>query len=428
MTFIGIDFGTTNSALALSDEAGHVELMRYEAFGQTYDTMRSVMYFDPDARVAGKPAPPACGIEAIHAYLDGEGRGRFIQSVKSYLASRTFKSTNIFNRVYSLEQLVAQVVLALRAKADRELPSSVVVGRPVHFVNDENDSEGDGVAEERLRKAFELAGFAEVRFELEPVAAAYGYEARLEKDELVLIADFGGGTTDLCLVDVGPSARAVSAHGERRRVRASDGVALAGDAIDQRIIKHAIAPKLGLGTKYRVFDGDADVPLWIYSSLSRWHLLSFLKSPQTMRVLEDVVANAYARQEIDALYRIVDEDLGYALHRAVEKAKVELSSAESAVVNFAAADVQVTVTRAQLEQWIAPDLVAIGAACDRCLQKAGVRPAEVERVFMTGGTSLVPAVRQLFADRFGAEKLRGGEEMTTVGRGLALAARDVFSG
>jgi hypothetical chaperone protein len=426
--FVGIDFGTTNSALAVADAAGKVLLTRYMSAGVPYDTVRSVLYFDPDARVDGRPAPPAVGMDAINGYLGSDHAGRFIQSIKSHMASRLFKSTNIFNRVYQLEQLVAHIVQYLRDGAGGDLPRRAVVGRPVHFVNDDADAEGDALAEQRLRAAFAAAGFDEVRFELEPVAAAYGYETRLDKDELVLIADFGGGTTDLCLIDVGPGVRARAARGERRTVRASDGVALAGDAFDQRIIKHAVAPRLGLGTRYATFGGDADVPLWIYNSLSRWHLLSFLKSQKTMQLLEDIRENAYAVDEIETLYRIVDEDLGYALHRAVEQAKVELSSQEATVIDFQPAGLELTLTRAELETWIAPDLAAIAEATDRVMAKGKLNVDSVDRVFMTGGTSLVPAVRDLFIRRFGAEKVRGGEEMTTVGRGLALVARDVFGG
>jgi hypothetical chaperone protein len=426
--FVGIDFGTTNSTLAIADKDGAVELTRYGRGEAASETVRSVLYFDPEARLDGRPAPPVVGMDAINAYLAADSRGRFIQSIKSHMASRTFKSTQIGSRIYTIEQLVTHIVQALRDGSGRELPQRVVVGRPVHFVNDDADSDADAFAEQRLRRAFAAAGFGEVRFELEPVAAAYGYEQRLTRDELVLIADFGGGTTDLCLIDVGPGARARAARGEPRKVRASDGVALAGDAFDQRIIKHAIAPRLGLGTKYRLFDGDADVPLWLYNSLSRWHLLSFLKSHKTMLLLDDILANAYARSQIEMLYRIVDEDLGYALHGAVERTKVELSKTASAVIDFPAAALHMTITRAELEGWIAPDLAAIAAAVDRVLASGGVAPKDIDRVFMTGGTSLVPAVRDQFIARFGAGKIRGGEEMTTVGRGLALVARDVFGG
>jgi hypothetical chaperone protein len=415
--YVGIDFGTTNSTLATANEAGEVVLTHYDVRGKTYDTFRSVLFFDPETRKA------TGGIEGIFAYLDAGSAGRFLQSVKSYLASKTFRSTNIYNKVYTLEQLIALIVSQLKAKAKDTMPSRVVVGRPVRFVNDDNDEEGDAVAEGRLRTAILAAGFSEVHFEFEPVAAAYQYESTLDKDELVLIADFGGGTTDLCLIDVGPNARSRG----RGRVRATDGVALAGDTFDQRIIQHAIAPQLGAGTKYRVFGGDADVPLWLYSSLARWHLLSFLKSPRTMQTLDTIVANAFEREALSSLRRIVEDDMGYSLHEAVEKAKITLSHEDEAHIDFDAGTVRCTISRADFDTWIAPDISQMEAAVSRTLQAANVEASAVDRVFMTGGTSLVPAVRRSFETRFGKEKLRGGEEMTSVGRGLALVARDQFA-
>ncbi len=426
--FAGLDFGTTNSALAIADRSGKVALTTYEVAGRTYDTFRSVLFFDPDKRGAEPGPRVTCGIEAVFEYLDSDGSGRFIQSVKSHLASASFTNTIICGRPYTLERLVTHIVRQLKQKAAGELPPRVVVGRPVHFINGQADADGDARAEGRLRAAVLAAGFSEVRFELEPVAAAYQYESRLEKDELVLIADFGGGTTDLCLVDVGPEARGAAKHGDKRRIRATDGVALAGDAFDQRIIEHAIAPRLGLGTKYRVLDGDADVPRWIYSHLAQWHLLSFLKTQKTLQLLQDVVDNAYEPEKVELLHRIIDEDLGYRLHQAVERAKIELTTESRTSIDFDDGAIACQVTRAQLERWIAPDLERIDAAIGRVLSHAAVDPDAVDRVFMTGGSSLVPAVRRLFAARFGEEKLRGGEEMTSVGRGLALVARDVFSG
>lgn len=420
-TYLGLDFGTTNSTLALADDAGRVSLVKYsvrDRAGQQalFDTFRSVLFFDPDTR------QPTCGIEGIYGYLGSGSSGRFIQSVKSYLSSKTFRSTNIFNRVYTLEQLIALIVSQLKAKYPGELPQSVVVGRPVHFVNDENDEDGDAVAEGRLRRAIEEAGFTDVHFEFEPVAAAYKYESTLQHDELVLIADFGGGTTDLCLVDVGPRARGKG----KARVRATDGVGLAGDNFDQRIIQHAIAPQLGAGSKYKVFGGDADVPKWLYANLARWHLLSFLKSPKTMQTLHTIVTNAYDKEGLSSLRRIIEDDLGYSLHEAVEHAKVALSKSEETQIDFDSGTIKCKISREEFETWIAPDIAQIGAAVDRVLATAQVTAKEVDRVFMTGGTSLVPAVHQLFVDRFGANKLRGGEEMTSVGQGLALVAKDVF--
>lgn len=423
--FVGIDFGTTNSTLALCDASGDVQLTEFEAGGKRYDTFRSVLWFDPDRREPDNAPVAVCGIEGIHSFLAGGSHGRFVQSVKSYLASRSFRSTSIYHRVFSLEQLIALIVSQLAAKATGPLPQEVVVGRPVHFVgereNEESD-EDDAYAEGRLKDAIQRAGFKDVRFVLEPVAAAYQYESTLTKDELVLIADFGGGTTDLCLVDVGPSYRGKA----ERTVRATAGVALAGDAFDQRIIQHAIAPRLGMGTKYRVFGGDADVPMWLYASLARWHLLSFLKSPKTMQTLDTVVGGAHDKAALSTLRRIVEDDLGYTLHQAVEKTKIALSTQEEATLDFDAGTISCVVRRRDFEQWITKDLTRISGAIEAVLSRAKLKANQVDRVFLTGGSSLVPAVRRLFADVFGEERLRGGHEMTSVGRGLGLAARDLF--
>src|SRR5207302_7507401 len=185
----------------------------------------------------------------------------------------------------------------------------------------------------RLRTAIAAAGFDEISFEYEPVAAAYYYESRLDHDELVLIADFGGGTSDFSLVRVGPGARKDGA----RRILGNDGVGIAGDALDARILHHVVAPALGLGTTYRSMMGkELEMPVWIYGRLLRWHHLSFLKSKKTTEMLDEILDQSNEPAKIDALVHVIEHDLGYHLYRAVERAKVELSS--SARARFALHD------------------------------------------------------------------------------------------
>src|SRR6185312_15581311 len=189
------------------------------------------------------------GPTAIARYLDADGTGRLIQSLKSYLADRGFESTVVFNRTYSLTQLLSFLTRAVRTAAESQLGplgKRIVVGRPVHFSSGKGDDD-DAFAEARLCTAIAAAGFDDVTFEYEPVAAAYYYESRLDHDELVLIADFGGGTSYFSLVRVGPGARKDGA----RRILGNDGVGIAGDALDARILHHVVAPALGLGTTYR---------------------------------------------------------------------------------------------------------------------------------------------------------------------------------
>lgn len=409
---VGLDFGTTNSAVALPSASGEVTLAPLDGGG----TYRSVLYFDPEERGPDRRPLAFGGREAIDRFHEGDG-GRLLQSLKSHLASRVFSATSIFGVRYTLEDLVARLVRLLLAKAEVSRVRAVV-GRPVHFVSDEADDEGDARAEARLRQALLAAGLDEVVFELEPVAAAWRYERRLDHDELVLIADFGGGTTDLCLVQVGPGQRGRG----RERVVGTDGVGLAGDAFDQRLLERVVAPHLGLGTRYRVFDGMTDVPLWLYQHLSRWHLLSFLKTQKTERLLAEIHAGADAPEAIARFQLLVEEDLGLGLHRAVEDTKVALSSADHARLSFPDLDLDVSVARADFEAWIAPDVARMGEAVDRLLARTGASPDDVDRVFLTGGTSLVPLVRHEFGRRFGEQKLVGGEELTTVASGLALRA------
>lgn len=438
--FLGLDFGTTNSALARVDDKGAVELARFTPPPSrlvpkpvSQETFRSVLWFSPDEK--GPDRRPLCltGLEAIHGYIDAAGAGRFVQSVKSHLASRSFTSTMIVSATYTLEDLVGLVVAGVRKEAEKHwgpLPGRIVAGRPVHFVRDDVEEDADAAAaadtfaEDRLRKALAKAGFDDVVFELEPVAAATRWEQRATRDELVLIADFGGGTTDLCLVEVGPSSKKKAARAGGRKVVATGGLAVAGDTLDRRIIHNAVAPRLGWGTRYRVLGGAADVPLWLFSALSRWHALSFLKSRKTMTLLDEMLATADDPGAIRSLRQLIDEDLSYLLQRAVEKAKVELSKSEKTVFRFPEIEIEVPITRSQFEGWIKDDVARIDDAVGAVLERAG--NPKVDRVFMTGGTSLVPAVRKIFARRFGRDALEGGEELVSVAQGLALRAGELF--
>jgi hypothetical chaperone protein len=413
---LGFDFGTTNSAMALADTAaaGAARVTR---------TFRSVLYFDPDERGKDRRPLAVAGPRAIERYLAGDGSGRLIQSLKSYLASRQFRATSVFGITYTLEDLIALIVRDLRTQAESELgtalPAHVVVGRPVRFAGDEDDQE---YALARLRKALLEGGFEGVDFEYEPVAAAWHYESGLDHDELVLIADFGGGTSDFCLVRVGPGVRARGRSASD--ILGTEGVALAGDAFDARILRQRVAPALGKGTTYVSHGKEMPVPPWLYTHLEKWHHLSFLKSKDTQKLLDDIQRDASAPEQIAAFAHLVDSDLGYQLYRAVEKTKLELSARPDAPFAFDDDPIAIRerVTRPEFEDWIGDELASIAGCVDRLLARTGIAAADVDRVFMTGGSSLVPAVRRLFVQRFGEARLAGGNELTSVASGLALRA------
>ena len=424
---IGIDFGTTNSSIACADCSEEVQLAKFPYLGGQTDAYRSLLYLEQAKEGSRNTLKSSTGTEGIERYLSAETKGRLIQSLKSFLASRTLHGTEVFGRRYTLEDLIARILRDLRTKAEHQFGiniKSAVVGRPVHFVGAEK-SEDDIYAEGRLRSAFELAGYESVEFEMEPIAAAHYYESTLDHDELILIGDFGGGTSDFSLVHVGPTVR--------RRKQASGsiicnaGVGVAGDAFDAKIIRHLVSPALGAGSELRSLGKILPVPNWVYIRLERWHHLSLLKARDVLQMLKGVHAQSLEPEKIGALIHFIKEDLGFHLHRAVQKVKSDLSNSAQATFQFADGfvDLAATVERASFEDWISDELEQIAGCVDSLLASSSVLPNDVDMVFLTGGSSFVPAVRRIFETRFGKERIRGGNEFTSVARGLALKAKEL---
>jgi hypothetical chaperone protein len=419
---IGLDFGTTNSAIAVADAGQKATLASFGDGGNTTTSFRSILYFPPKDRSSAVKAETKAGPEAISSYLEADTKGRLILSIKSYLASDLFTSTQINGRYYTLEDLIAIILRRLRTTVIEQFgisATSAVIGRPVRFAGADTETE-EALALKRLRSAAELAGFSEVTFELEPVAAAYQYETQLDHDELVLIGDFGGGTSDFTLAQLGPGRKQTG----RNPVVGTSGVAIAGDTFDSRIMMNLVAPKLGLGSHYVSLGKELPVPVWLYSQLSSWHRTFLLKDPKTMAVLREVKNQASEPAKVAALIQIISENLGYALYRAVESTKVELTANEAAEFVFAQASVNIedALERWRFESWIQDDVQNIATCVKSLFSQHNVSYGDIGSVFLTGGSSFVPYVRRFFAKTFGTNKLKGGEELTTVAKGLALRA------
>jgi hypothetical chaperone protein len=424
---IGIDFGTTNSSIACANSSDEVRLAKFPYSDKLTDAYRSLLYLQQVKQGGANTLNSWTGPEGIEQYLSADVKGRLIQSLKSFLSSRTLHGTEVFGRRYTLEDLIARILRDLREKAEHQFGvkiRSAVVGRPVHFVGAENP-EDDAYAESRLRSAFELAGYESVDFEMEPVAAAHYYESTLDHDELILIGDFGGGTSDFSLVHVGPTVR------RRGRVPGdivgNAGVGIAGDSFDARIIRHLVSPALGAGSQLRSLGKILPVPSWVYIRLERWHHLSLLRAKDVLHMLRGVHAQSLEPEKIAALIHFITEDLGFQLHRAVQKVKCDLSNDPAATFQFSDGfvDLAAVVERRSFEEWISEELAQIAHCVDSLLDSAGVLPKDVDMVFLTGGSSFVPAVRKIFATRFGEKRIRGGNEFTSVARGLALKAMDM---
>ena len=424
---IGLDFGTTNSAIAVADSQRQATLASFTTGNSTTTSFRSILYFPPKDKTSGLRAETKAGPEAIASYLDSDTKGRLIVSIKSYLASRLFTTTSINGRNYSLEELISLILSRLRAAVVDQFGTSatrVVMGRPVRFSGAETEAD-ETLALQRLTAAAELAGFRDVLFEYEPVAAAYQYETKLDHDELVLIGDFGGGTSDFTLARLGPNRgqyHSAVAHGSP--VIGTSGVAIAGDTFDSRIMMQLVAPMLGLGSIYRSLGKELPVPVWIYSQLSSWHHMFLLKDPKTMAVLREVRSQAVEAEKVNSLVQIISENLGYSLYRSVEETKLKLTDDERATFKFLQSTIPIEgeLERWRFESWIQDDIQRIASSVQSLLNECGVKAVDVDSVFLTGGSSFVPYVRRYFSKTFGAAKLRSGEELTTVAKGLALRA------
>ncbi len=418
MTVIGVDFGTTNTVISRLAPDGTAQTVRHRFGTAELDVVRSLLCFWNEGDGRRLQLRDAVGPAAIEAYLDDPIDSRLMMSLKSYLAQRSFTETRVFGRTFTLEDLIALFLRPVVPAA--EAGAILVAGRPVRFAGDGAD---DALGEQRLRTAYGRIGWPGVQTALEPEAAGYRFARGLTAPATVLIGDFGGGTSDFSILRFEPgSTSPVHALGQ-------SGVGIAGDTFDYRIMDHVVSPLLGKGSTYRVFGKDLPVPAEYYSSFARWHRLSLMRAPRTMRDIETVARTAEHPDRLQALLRLVRDELGYELYRAVSGVKAELSRADVASLRFKHADFSIdqAITRAEFEGWIAPDLARMGAVVDAALAQAGLGEADIDRVFLTGGTSLVPAVRRLFGDRFGAPRVSGGGEFVSVAEGLALIGRDRHS-
>jgi hypothetical chaperone protein len=414
---VGVDFGTTNSVIAFADESGGVRTVSWPSASGPTQTFRTALMFWKQGRGLGHVAGP----DALERAVAAEPTERFIQSFKTHLASRVFSEARLFGHKVTIEDMVA---IFLRHLFEAQGGTAVAdgaflaAGRPVVFAGERPDED---LAVKRLGDAYAAAGLGQAQFAYEPLGAAYWHARNLKRDETVLVADFGGGTSDFALLRF-------SRHGEGLDAEAlgHGGCGVAGDTFDYRLIDHVISPRLGKGATYRSLEKLLPLPAYFHASFAQWHRISWLKTPQTLAELRRFAEVSARGDELEALVELIEMDLGFELYQTVGAVKAALSSAPEARLHFSrgGVDIDATVTRAEFESWIAPDLARIEAALDATLAAAHFSPEKVDAVFMTGGTSFIPSLRSIFERRFGPEKLHYDNPFQSVAAGLALLAAD----
>ena len=414
----GLDFGTTNSVAALATGGGDSTLVEFATSGGRDAVFRSALCFWHDDDVRGGLAVEA-GSAAIAEYLEYPQDSRFLQSFKSVAASATFETASVFEKRYRFEELGQLFLgkLATHGGGALDRLDRVVVGRPVEYAGARPDA---ALARQRYDAMFR--GFArEVHYVYEPLGAAFSYASRLTEPATLLVADFGGGTSDFSVVRVAEAGAA-----RRCTPLGHAGIGIAGDRFDYRIVDQLVLPMLGKGGDYRSFDKLLEIPRSYFADFADWSKLALMRNRRTLEDLERLRRSAVDPDAIGRMIAVIENELGFPLYDAVGSLKRALSANEAAHFHFAGAglSIEADVTRTEFERWIAEDVARIAATVDRALANAGVHEGEIDRVFLTGGTSLVPAVRAIFTARFGEGAIMSGGELTSIAHGLALIAAE----
>lgn len=414
-TALGLDFGTTNTVVALSGGDGESRLIEFDGEEATGAVFRSALCFWEEER-GWRGIASEAGPWAIAEYLQSPLDSRFVQSFKSVAASASFERAQIFGQPFRFEDLGRLFLQKLVAHAGgrlASLPGRIVVGRPVEYAGARPDA---ALARRRYDLMLENWG-VELHYVYEPLGAAFSYASRLDHPATLLVADFGGGTTDFSVVRVAEPGAA------RRCVPlASSGVGIAGDRFDKRIVDHLVLPLLGKGGSYRSFDKVLEIPGGYFTDFADWSHLALMRNRRTLEELRKLQRDAIDPVPIGRMIALIEQEQGFPLYDAVGRVKRALSGAEEAEFSFAGGGVEIvsTVRRADFERWIEQDLCRIEAAMDAALAKAGLAVADIDRVFLTGGSSLIPAIRALFERRYGVDRIATGGELTSIAHGLAL--------
>ena len=412
---IGVDFGTSNSTVGLGDSRG----ARLVALEDGRSTLPSALFFPFDG------AAPSFGRAAIDAYVGGES-GRFMRALKSILGTSLIEeTTRIGRRSLSFVDILAAFFAHLRSRAEIQLGGPVdraVLGRPVRFIDD-NDA-ADAAAQRSLGEIARAAGFKEVEFQYEPIAAALDYEQGVTAEEIVLIVDIGGGTSDFSIVRVSPE-RAGRAD-RRDDVLANAGVHIGGTDFDRLLSLSQVMPQFGHRTPTR--DGKRDLPSRYYHDLATWHFINRLYTSQVINELKQVRYEAARRDLVDRLIALIEERRGHALALAVERAKIELTERPNDVIDLTAfhAPEPRVLTRAAFDEAIEASVARVVGAVGELLDLARLKPEAIGHVFVTGGSSSVPLLLANIRALLPSAKFVTGDLFGSVGVGLALEARRKF--
>jgi hypothetical chaperone protein len=410
----GIDFGTTNSALSIYDE-DKKKLVKTI-------TVPSLIYF-PEEQSGASPLKYVIGEQAIEAYLSDGMKGRFIKSIKQILSRSSFIETRIHNKRYNASDLVALILKDLKVKADEITGcdgQKAIIGRPVFF--DDDNTQKDTLAQTRLRKAAEQAGFTEIRFQFEPIGAAFAYEKTISKREKVLVADLGGGTTDFTYLILDPAN--IGNLDRKNDMIASGGIYIGGDSFDSAFMWDKGTPHFGKSTLYEATPGKVlAVPMSLFANICSWDKMNFFNGQRIQKDLQDYYYYSKNDRKFKNLLTLIDNNLGYSVFQSIEKTKITLSNKNVSPFKYNKLGIEIDeeISLSQYNAIIDKDIKKIDVYLDEFMKRSNIKASDIDSLFLTGGTSLVGGVQQLFKKKFPHVPVNSGDNFTSVAKGLAYS-------
>lgn len=415
MTHCGLDFGTSNSVVGHADE-GRVRLLQLEPGERT---LPSALFFDEEL------SETVIGTEAVERYLSGV-EGRLMRALKSVLGSDLMTSkTRVLGHSVSFTDILVGFHRQVRGRAEAVLDqpvTQIVLGRPVHFHNRNHDA--DARAVKTLESVARAAGYRDVVFMFEPLAAAAAFEASVVRETLIMVADIGGGTSDFSISRLAPDRRHLTERSDD--VLAATGLRLGGTDLDRRLSLAEIMPHLGLGMHLR--DRRLTSPKWIYHKLATWAEINQLYAPGLRQDWQWLKVNACGDARIDRLLKVIDGRHGHRLASQVEAAKIALSSAESAAItaDYAGIGAPIIIARTARDEALRHEMARLTDVASECIKSAGIKADQLDAILFTGGSSYMDLVRRAIAQAAPDAKTLTFDRMGAVANGLSLTAERTF--
>ena len=403
----GLDFGTSNSVISLTNIETREEVFTY--------SLQSILYF-PEADSS------LCyvGKEAEEKYVEEEMRGRLLKSVKTLLKQDKFLFTWIGGRRVTPDQLATYIIKKLKDKAEEftGFPiDKVVLGRPAVFSEKKEEEE---TAVKRLLLAGKNAGFKEIHLQLEPIAAALSYEMKLKDEQTVLVADFGGGTSDFTIIRLSPE-RAKSAN-RKDDILAHGGLYIGGDVFDSEIMWHKVTPLLGRGVAYESYDKMLEIPNTVYRELRNWERSFLLKESKARRQMDRFYFFSKQNPRINNVRVLIDNNYVYSLFKEIERSKITLSEKDETIIKFLKEDLDLEEKMLfdEYEKIVSKHIQDIETYVTTMMKESGYETSQIDSVCLTGGTSLSKPIRNIFYSIFGEDRVNEEDTFHSVAYGLSL--------